>query len=118
LAYTFSTNPGAGGYAVVAAPGTSVSLLSGKPAAVGEGFNCSAILITSGRAPGTENTGRVYIGEKVMNRATGDGVVMTLDAGEEKTLSHPSGGNRLAPQELYLDADNAGDGARFAFFVA
>lgn len=118
MAYSFPTNPGAGGYVTVATPGTAVNLLAGKVAAQGQNFRCAAILLTAGKAPGTENTGRIYIGEQGMNKTTGAGVVLTLEPGETNSIAHTHSNNLLFPEQLWMDADTAADGARIAFLVA
>jgi hypothetical protein len=94
------------GFVTVPTPGTPVPL-SASP------------LLSSGRvqprsAPGVVNVGNVYLGTKGMNKSTGAGVYAVLSP--EQVEGFP-----LTPAvdlaQLYLDADNAGDGVLASYLT-
>lgn len=117
MAYFPPTNPAPLGY-VKPTPGTPLSVLAGTPAAANQGFTCFALRFDAERAPGTANTGRVYIGLASMNPATGAGVLLTLAPGENDSYHGPDEcGNMLQPDNLFVAVDNAGDGVRVSAMV-
>lgn len=66
----------------------------------------------------TVNTGYIYIGVKGMNKATGAGVIAAIPAaaaGAMNFITIPAGGwgsgNEIAPEDIFLDADTAGNSA-------
>lgn len=88
------------GKVVVAAPGTPVQLYAGAPAVRGK---CVIVKALKG------NAGVVYVGNAGMVKATG--VKVSADLGPDSSATYPAHqGNPLNPEELFLDADSAGDG--------
>ncbi len=62
----------------------------------------------------TDNTGRVYVGTKNMNKGTFEGVLMFLDKGEQIPMGNPLHQSTIQANQLYLDADTADDGVLFS----
>lgn len=71
------------------------------------------------------NTGRIFVGVKGMNKSTLVGVLYIIGAPASATATPPSFSNSNAVQmngfdlqNLYLDADNGGEGATVAYDVS
>ncbi len=117
MAYFPPTNPAPLGY-VKPTPGVPLSVLAGTPTAVNQDFKCYALRFDAERSPSVVNTGRVYIGHSTMNRSTGAGVLLTLEPGQNDSYYGPDRcGNMLQPDNLFVDADTAGDGVRVTAMV-
>lgn len=95
------------GFITVPTPGTPVPLAS------------SGLLVASARlqprsAPTVVNVGNVYIGTQGMNKTTGSGVYAVLSPEQVE-------GFQLGPYvdvaQIFLDADNAGDGVLAAYLI-
>jgi hypothetical protein len=83
----------------VAAAGTPVQLYAGSPMVRGKCIIVKAL---------NTNAGTVYVGAGGMDKATLAGVSADLVAGASATYPAHEG-NPLNPEELWVDADNAGD---------
>lgn len=94
------------GFVTVPTPGTPVPLSA-------TALN-AAIRVQARSAPGSQNVGNVYLGSKGMNKSTGAGVYAVLGP-EDTGHFPPHGGPWFDLGQLYLDADNAGDGVLVAF---
>jgi hypothetical protein len=93
------------GFITVRTPGTPVPL-SATP------LQLSSVRVQPRSAPGILNIGNVYLGARGMNRSTGAGVYAVLSP--EQVEGFP-----LSPAvdlaQVYVDADNAGDGILGAY---
>lgn len=90
------------GKITVAAAGTPVQAYDGDPLLRGR-----AILVQTLAG----NSGTVYFGGAGMDKTSGAGVMLALAKDVVQEISAPGNGCLLNPEELYLDADDAGDGA-------
>jgi len=92
--------------AVVAVPGTAVAL-SAVSLPV-RSFDIMAKKVTGA------NTGVVYLGNSTVDYATNQGIKLVVDAYWEK---HAPPGDTIDLAEVYIDADTAGDGVVFNYYI-
>lgn len=106
------------GKVTVTTPGTPVSLAAnfiGSIMTVDDTLNVNKIALWAppSAAPsgwtGPTNTQTIYIGDKTMNKTTLAGVVATIVPGGSWSITNNVGDNVYALQNLYVDADHAGD---------
>lgn len=129
MAYTAQSNPQPLGNFTVSSPGTPVQItLTLQSTAAGSGYIvgsatdavlCQQILLTASPIThtGAGNTGAVYFGSVGMNKSTLAGVIGVIQPGQSFTLTQNMAQNVFDANKLYLDADNAGDGAYGAIFT-
>ncbi len=88
------------GKVAVPVPGTPVRVYAGSPAVRGKSIVVQAL---------AANAGPVFIGTAGMLKATGAAVSAQLAASASISFDAQEG-NPLNPEQLYVDANNAGDG--------
>lgn len=81
-------------------------------------FKCHAVLFQAWH----ENQGKVYIGRSTMNKANGDNCAAVLAIPSEGSIPVFSVSLTLSPagvelSDLYMDADQAGEGALVSLLV-
>lgn len=102
----------------VAAPGTPVRLTSGQ-ANPAQRYACHGVMVQVLHT----NTGRIFVGKANMNKATFENVLAVLAIPTDNTIPTFSAAltiapNAVHPHDLYLDADQANEGAIVTVLVA
>ena len=129
MAYTPVSNPQALGNFTVTTPGTPVQItLALQSLAAGSGYvvgsstdavlcNLISIITSPITHSGAGNTGKIYLGSKNMVRSTLAGVYAVLSQGQSIPLTVNVALNAFDANQIYIDADNAGDGAYGSLFT-
>lgn len=128
--YTTQLNPQPFGNVVVVTPGTPVQIAANLPGLgvissaqnpqtgfLSDPVPCNKVLILASPIThaGAGNTGKIYIGMATMVRATLAGVIAVIPAGQSFPLTNNVGLNIYQFQNLFMDADTAGDGCYGSF---
>jgi hypothetical protein len=106
------------GKITVVVAGTPVRLTSTQSVPADK-FACHGVLIQTLAA----NTGKMHIGLSTMNKGTGAGVIAVLAIPTTNSIPSFTAALTLSPNainlaDLYLDADNGGEGAQVSVLIA
>lgn len=121
MAYLAQSVPQPIGPVTVPTPGTPVQLTqfmqtitvgSGKMCTATDAVLCNKISIIASpyTHTGAGNTGKIFIGQQSMVKATGAGVIVVLFPGQSFSITNNVGMNIYDLNNLWMDADTASDG--------
>jgi len=98
---------------ITTTPGNPVDFFANYPQLRSQNFTCNQFIIQAG----SDNLGRIYIGNQRLNTATGEGLIVVLANPCDIIAFSTIAGNVYRLSDYRMDVETAGDGVLVTVYV-